>query len=219
MTVDHKPLNLKSTFLEVTKQLMNTKLTSALLTLVCLIGGAVVANAQGSVATPKAIAFSTAPKLNIAKLKSGDQDAYEVRGKVTYTVTAANSDDTVAGTLTYSLPDDARQKIAAMSGKQVAQVPANFTRKDVIAQFQKATAAPVIHLEIMPMDVEVAGVKMAFNRIVLDVNGRDAGNVPQYTNEEMEALFTVWARQINAGRSRRGIIARMNKVINGEPEQ
>lgn len=197
---------------------MNTKLTSAILTLVCLLGGAVVANAQGAGATPKAIAFTTAPKLNIAKLKSGDQDAYDVRGKVIFAITAANSDDTVAGTLSYTLPDDARQKIAAMSGKQVAQVPANFTRKDVIAQFQKATAAPVIHLEIMPMDVEVAGVKMAFSRIVLDVNGRDGGNVPQYTNEEMEALFTVWAKQINAGRSRRGIITRMNKVINGEPE-
>lgn len=197
---------------------MNTKLTSIIMTLVCLLGGAVVANAQGAGATPKAIAFTTAPKLNIAKLKNGEQDAYDVRGKVTFTITAANSDDTVAGTLSYTLPDDARQKIAGMSGKQVAQVPANFTRKDVIAQFQKATAAPVIHLEIMPMDVEVAGVKMAFSRIVLDVNGRDGGSVPQYTNEEMEALFTVWARQINAGRSRRGIITRMNKVINGEPE-
>jgi hypothetical protein len=34
----------------------------------------------------------------------------------------------------------------------------------------------------------------------------------------MEALFTVWARQINNNRARRGVIARMNKVINGEPE-
>lgn len=204
--------------MEVLEQNMNTKLGKLTLTLIILIGASVAASAQVAPATPKAIKFSTAPKLVIAKLKSGEQDVYDVRGKVTFTVTAANSDDSVAGTMSYTIPDDARQKIAAQTGKPLTAVPSEVKQNDAVAYFQKGTAAPIIHLEISPTIIEVAGAKLSFNRIVLDIKGRDGGNVAQYTNDEMEALFTVWAKQINNGRARRGIIARMNKVINGEPE-
>lgn len=197
---------------------MNTKLSKAFSVVAFLLGASIIANAQAAQVTPKPVAFTTAPKLVIAKLKNGEPDAYDVRGKVAFTITAANSDDTVAGTLTYSIPDADRQKIAALSGKPLTAVPASVTRKDVVAGFQKATTPPVLHLEIGTMDIDVAGLKMHFNRIVLDVNARDGGSVALYTNEEMEALFTKWVLQINAGRARRGVIARMNKVINGEPE-
>lgn len=200
--------------MEVETQSMNTKFTKVIFSVACLLGLSIVANAQ---ATPKAVAYSTTAKLVIAKLKSGDADAYDVRGKVSFTVTAANSDDTVAGTLTYTLPEDARQKIAVMSGKALTAVPTNVVRKDILASFQKATEPPVLHLEITGMDVDVVGVKMRFNRIVLDINARDS-HPQDYSVQEMEALFTVWARQILNGRSRRGIVMRMNKVINGEPE-
>jgi len=188
------------------------------MTLTMLLSAAIVASAQVAPATPKAIKFSTKSKLVISKLKSGDKGVYDVRGKIVFTVTAANSDDSVAGDIEYSIPDDARQKIATQTGKQLNSIPSTISKSDVVAYFQKGTAAPIIHLEISPMDVQVAGATLAFNRVVLDVTGREGGNVPQYTIEEMEALFTVWARQINNGRARRGIIARMNKVINGEPE-
>ena len=183
---------------------------------VCLLGLGVIANAQSQV-TPKAVAYTTKTKLVIAKLKNGDADVYDVRGNVSFTFTAANSDDTIAGTLAYTIPDDARQKIASMSGKALTAVPASINRKDLIASFQKATEPPILHLEIGATDIDVAGVKMRFSRIVLDINARDS-NPPDYSVQEMEALVTVWARQINGGRSRRGIIARVNKIINGEPE-
>jgi len=195
---------------------MNTKLMRVACALVCLLGMAVIVNAQQAV--PKPVAYTTAPKVVIAKLRNGEQDVHDVRGKVSFTITAANSDDTIVGTLTYAIPDADRQKIAAVSGKALNTVPATLTQKDVIATFQKATAPPVLHLEINTMDMDVAGLKMRFNRIILDVNARDGGNITSYSNEEMEALVTVWARQILNGRSRRGVIARMNKVINGEPE-
>ncbi|MFN0108169.1 MAG: hypothetical protein ACKVZH_04880 [Blastocatellia bacterium] len=193
-----------------------TRFTNAIFAFVCLLGLGIVANAQAQY-TPKPVIYSTKSKLVIAKLKNGDADVYDVRGNVTFTFTAANSDDTIAGTLTYSVPDDARQKIASMSGKALNTVPASITRKDTIVSFQKATEPPVLHLEIGATDIDVAGVKMRFSRIVLDVNARDQ-SPPDYSVQEMEALITVWARQINGGRSRRGIIARVNKVINGEPE-
>ena len=197
---------------------MNAKSFKAVITLILLLGATTVASAQVPNVTPKAVAFTTAPKLTLAKLKSGEQFIYDVRGKVTFTVTAANSDDTVAGTLKYTIPDDARQKIASISGKSLNSIPTSITEKDVIAGFQKGTLAPVIHLEVSPFEVDVAGLKMVFNRIVIDINGRES-TTTKYTNDEMEALFTVWAKQINNNRQRRGVIARMNKVINGEAEQ
>jgi hypothetical protein len=168
--------------------------------------------------TPKPVVFTTAPKLTVAKLKISETEVYDVRGKITYTITAANSDDTVAGAINYTIPDEARQKIAALTGKPLSGVPSSVSRKDVVAGFQKATAPPIIHLEVSPMDVDVAGAKMHFNRIVLDINAREGGTVSKFSNEEMEALFTKWAQQILAGRARRGVIAAMNRRIAGEDD-
>ena len=201
-------------------KMISTKLAGSILfAMTCVFFLSAPALAQGQQATPKPVVFTTAPKLVIAKLRSGEQDVYDVRGKVTFTVTAANSDDTIAGTLNYTIPDDARQKIAQMSGKPINSVKTAVSQANVVAAFQKGTGAPLIHLEISPMDVDVSGVKMRFNRIVVDINGREGGNVTPYSVEEMEALFTVWTRQINNGRARRGIIARMNRAINGESDQ
>ena len=193
---------------------MNTKLSHILFSGACLMALSVLAFGQKPAATPKPTVFMTAPKLALGKLN----DTEDVRGKLTYTVTAANSDDTVAGTVTYQIPDDARQRIAALTGKALTQVPANVTKKDVVAQFQKATEPPIIHLEITGLDIDVAGAKLKFTRVVLDINARPNED-SKYTKEEMEALFTNWAKQINAGRPRRGIVARMNRAINGEEDQ
>ena len=155
---------------------MNTKFSRAILTMAFLLGTALVANAQVKEVTPKAVAYTTAPKTFVSKLKNGDQDVYDIKGKLTFTVTAANSDDTIAGTVNYTIPDDARQKIAAQTGKPLNSIPSTIKRTDVLATFEKATAPPIIHLLLSPMDVDVAGAKVAFNRVTLDINARE-GNV------------------------------------------
>ena len=100
--------------------------------------------------------------------------------------------------------------MAELTHKPVASIPATVTSKDVVATFQKATACPVVHLEFQPMDVDLAGVKDHFNRFVLDINE---------TQQELAQLFCVWTRQINNGRARRGVIARMNVVLSGEDDK
>jgi len=85
--------------------------------------------------------------------------------------------------------------------------------------FQKGTGAPLINLEISPFEADINGAKMRFNRIVLDIPGRQGGNIARYTPDEIEVLITVWTRQINNGRQARGVIARLNRVINGEADQ
>ena len=168
---------------------------------------------------PKPVAYRTAPKLVIAKLTNAGVDTYDVRGKITFTLTAANSDDTVVGTIDYTIPDDARQQIATLTGRPLANVQSSFRQTGVIANFQSGTGAPVLHLDISPMEVTVSGAQLRFNRIVVDVNGREGGpSVRKYTPEEVEVLLSVWARQINAGRQARGVISRLNRAINGEPE-
>lgn len=193
---------------------MRIKLSHTLVIGVCLLALNIAALAQKAPTPPKPTAYTTAPKLAIGKIN----DTEEVRGKLTFTVTAANSDDTVAGTVNYVIPDESRQRLATLTGKPLTQVPTNVTRKDVVASFQKGTEPPVIHLELTGLDVDVLGAKIKFNRVVLDINARPSED-SKYTKEEMEALFTNWAKQINSGRSRRGIIARMNRAINGEEDQ
>src|SRR5262245_29135672 len=167
--------------------------------------------------TPKPVVFTTAPKVTVAKLKTGETESYDVRGKITFTITAANSDDTLAGTINYTIPDDARQKIAAITGKSLNSVPSSITRKDTVAGFQKMTAPPILHLEINPLEVDVVGAKINFNRIQLDVTAHDSSD-QKYSNEEIETLLTKWAQQIATGRPRRGIIAAMNRRIAGEAD-
>jgi hypothetical protein len=193
---------------------MNCKISSAISVFVCLT--CLLAASDGvyaqSVTQPNAQSarpaiYTTAPKLAIAKLKSGESNVYDVRGRAAFTVTAANDNDTVAGTLVYTIPDDARQKIAQLSAKPLAAIPASVTKKEVITGFQSGTACPVVILEIGATELELAGTKLRFHRITLDVI-ETADQVPQH--------FCAWTRQINAKRQRRGIIASLNRLLTGE---
>jgi len=193
---------------------MNRKISSAISVfacLTCVLGAGVSAFAQSSpqsnAQSAKPLIYTTALKLAIAKLKSGESNVYDVRGKAAFTVMAANNNDTVTGTLVYTIPDNARQKIAQLSAKPLASIPASVTKKNVIASFQSGTACPVVNLEIGAAELDVAGVKLQFNRITLDVI-ETAEQVPQH--------FCAWTRQINAKRQRRGIIASLNRLITGE---
>jgi hypothetical protein len=190
---------------------MNSKLMSAILIGLCLL-----ANSISALAQKKPETISTLPKLVLTKLKVGEGEVYDVKGKATFTLTAANSDDSVTGTITYTLPEDARQKIAQITGKPLSAIPTSITQKDVVADFQKATACPVVHLEFAAMTTDVAGAQLHFNRFVLDINETQ----PTANNEQKELvqLFCVWTRQINNGRARRGVIATINRILNGEEQ-
>lgn len=194
---------------------MNKKISSLILAFIGLVIAILIANAQPVApstqsapptvyTTPPGIVFGRLPK-EVAV--AGKKPSAEIKGSATLTVAAANDNDTVAGTLTYTLPDEARQRVAQFTGKPLREIPASVTLKDVVAGFQKGTGCPVVHLEVTELEMDVAGAAVKFNRIVL--------NVPE-SPEEMTKLFCTWARQINVKRQRRGVIAAMNRLINGE---
>jgi hypothetical protein len=108
------------------------------------------------------------------------------------------------------LPDDARAKIAQITGKPLAQVPASITQQDVVGQFQKLTECPVVHIDFAAMDVMVAGAKLHFNRFVLDIKEGE---------HDISIYVCTIAKQINKGLPRRGPIRRINEILNGEEPQ
>ena len=170
-----------------------------------LTGQLVVVNSQAR----KPQTFTTPPKAVTAYLPQSGQADYEIRGQAAFTVTAANSDDTLTGTFVYALPDEARQKIAALAQKPLAQVPALLAKPAVRATFQKETACPLLHWELTPAELETLGVKIHFKQVMLDVPESHA-----YLNQ----LFCHWARQINVNRQRRGLIAALNRALQGDEE-
>ena len=154
------------------------------------------------------VVYTTPPKTSVAKFKLGESEAREVRGKVTFTLTAANYDDTVVGTLVFTIPEEARKKMAEASGEPLTSIPAIVAQKNVAAGFRKGTSCPLVSLEIGATEMEVAGAKLSFDHVVVNVIE---------TPEEVPQHFCVWTRQINANRHRRGVIASLNRLITAEP--
>lgn len=154
--------------------------------------------------------MTTAPKLVVTKLKIGDGEAFEVRGKATFTLAAANSDASLAGTITYILPEDARAKIAQITGKPLTQVPPSIVQNDIVGQLQKLTECPVIHLDFPAMDGVALGTTIHFNRFVLDIKEGE---------QEIAQYVCTIARQVNRGLPYRGAIRRINEIISGEESQ
>jgi len=183
---------------------MASKFFLALATLpLCLPGQPFTTNAQAR----KPQTFTTPPKAVTAYLpQSGD---YEIRGQAAFSVTAANSDDTLTGTFVYTLPDAARQKIATLAERPLDKIPALLAKKTVKATFQKETGCPLLHWELVTEELEIVGVKLHFKKVVLDV--------PE-TRDYLTQLFCHWARQINVNRQRRGLIAAVNRALNGDEE-
>jgi hypothetical protein len=202
---------------------MHWKLSNAIFLFVCLLATGAAAFAQSAPQssgpqeadkqaadarqTPQVV-YTTPPKISVAMFKLGDSEACEVRVNVTFTLTAANYDDTVVGTLVFTIPEVARKKIAEASGEPLTSIPARAERKDVAAGFRKGTSCPEISFEIGATELEVAGAKLSFDRVVVNI---------VETLEEVPQHFCFWTRQINANRSRRGVIASLNRLITVEP--
>ena len=101
---------------------MKNKFSMTLFVCAALLALTAVAFGQQTQQAAKPVAFVISKNLAIGKLSQGGTDVYDVRGKLNFTVTAANSDDTVTGTVSYTIPDDARQKIADRRAGKAAQV-------------------------------------------------------------------------------------------------
>ncbi len=181
-----------------------------------------------SAQSARPVVFTTAPKTVVAKMitnKNSSQPARDARedrdnrddnnvlvqGKISFSVTAANEDDTVTGTLIFTLSNSARQKIVQQTGKDLKSIPTRIMKREVVANFRQGTACPYLFLIIPAVEptfeMEIFQEKMRFNFLTTEI--REAP-------DQMSQLFCSWTRQINAHRPRRGIIAAINRLINGD---
>lgn len=193
-------------FPKVRKRAMNRKFVSGVLlfTSVVLIAPEKAASFQNVAQVKPPAGFATSPKAVSAHLKLADGSNYVARGLATFTITLANENDTLTGTLVYTMPDDARKKIAESHGKALSNIPASVRLKDAIASFERGTSCPQIKLAVATKDTEIGGVKLHFDRVVLNINE---------TPEQLNQLFCSWTRQINVKRQRLGIIAATNRLL------
>jgi hypothetical protein len=195
---------------------MNLKLSNAISVFVCLMAAVFAQSTSRSSETRMAYAqtanarqeplvvYTTRPKTVAARLNLSESETREVRVKVTFTLSAANYDDTIVGTLVFTIPEEARKKIAEVSCKPLSSIPASVARKDVVAGFRKGTSCPTVGIEIGDTELDVAEAKLSFKRIVVDVIE---------TPEQVPQHFCFWTRQINADRPHRGVIASLNRLI------
>jgi hypothetical protein len=166
----------------------------------------------GGTGTPQSrqpVVCSTTPKTVPVVVHAGKTNELIVSANVSYTITAANSDDTLTGTLTCVLSNAARSKIAEAAGRQLSEVPPTLALKGILAGFRKSTSCPVIHLELGAVKLEAAGADLNIDRCVLQINE---------SRDEMSQLLCFWTKQVNTARPRRGIIAKINRLLTGEDE-
>ena len=191
---------------------MNGKFASKLLLLACLTGSSELGagiRPQVVEQTKPPVVFMTAPKLIGANLKFADGSSSIVRGRATLTAVKANEDDSLTGTLVYLLPDEARQKLAQASKRNLAEIPQNITQKDLTVNFERGTACPLVRLQVPVKETTIGNVTLHFDHVMLDIHE---------TPDQINQLFCNWTRQINAKRQRLGIIAAINRLITPEED-
>jgi hypothetical protein len=200
---------------------MNLKLSNVISIVACLLSAAMSQSApqsstpqgpQGEKATADArqapqFVYTTPPKRSVAMLKLGGSEAFEIRGLVTFTLSAANYDDTMVGTVAFVISEESRKKVAEASCELLTSIPTWVARKDVVGVFRKGTSCPIIDIELGPTELDLAGGKLSLNRLTVNVLEAPQ-KVPQH--------FCLWTRQINANRPHRGVIASLNSLITVE---
>ncbi len=158
----------------------------------------------------KPVIFTTPFNIATARLKTAEIDNLEVQGRMALTLTAANDDDTITGSVVFTISDEGRGKLARQLDKSLSAIPASFIKKDINATFRKGTACPIAHIVIPATEFEAADAKIQINRVVIEINENQ---------QQMTQLLCSWMRQINTGRKRKGIIAAINRLIAPEQEK
>jgi hypothetical protein len=173
----------------------------------CLLAACLMSSGQEL----KPLVFTTTPRQITARITTGEQEQnLKLPGKASFSITSANKDDTVTGTVVLTIANDARRIIAELTGNDLELTPSSYSKKNIIAHFRKGTACPEISLEISKIEMDLGGVTACLDRF---------SPVIKESPEQISLLFCSWARQINTDRHRLGIIAAINRLLIGDPEK
>jgi len=185
---------------------MNSKTYVKIVIIFVLAISACPSWAQEKAKEPERLVTET--KSVAAKIKVGQSEIAEVSGEATYTIEAANSDDSFAGTFVYNIPEDTRQKLAKVAGKSLSDIPSKFEQKDVIAEFERNTKCPDLRLEFPKPKIKCSGIEIHFDCFVL---------ILPDTAQEVSKLMCHFAQRVFSGRPNEGRYAgRINALLNPE---
>lgn len=193
---------------------------SRLFVLICLL---VLTTTSAIAQQTKPANFETKPKLVVGKINPDQPSEYVVKGKATFTLLHVHDtpgENSLEGKITYTIPDDARQKISQLTGKPLNQVPTSYSVDKVLASFQKATACPQLHINIKALEIDAVGAKIIFpSRVTLDIDGIEPGTLNDPTPEQEVAMnLCAWTRQINNGGIFRGVTRRIRELLYGQTQ-
>jgi ankyrin repeat protein len=143
------------------------------------------------------------------RLKLKDGGTIDIPSRVSFTISLANYDNTVAGRLTFMLPEESRQKISGLYNIPVVNVPPSITLDKSAVEFDKNMLCPNLHLVFNQELIKAINIDIQSPAIKLPIQNSDV--------EVLKDLCT-WVKMINKGAAHtRGIISSINRVINTIP--
>ncbi len=165
---------------------------------------------QETISRPK-LSFTSAKALT-AKMNIDNGSEIEISGKLIYTVTKINYDDSLEGKLTYIVSEKSFEDIARLFGKTTTgdEIKLSFNR--ISALPQKSTDCPSINLEFKQQlhSTRVSGdvATIRFDSFLLNIKTDD--------QKELDKLLCEWVKRIQAGRGgTRAIITQINHLLEG----
>ena len=132
-----------------------------------------------------------------------------ITGHVALTITSAHPDDTLTGKITVTFPADEKHDGKGAKSPRV-QPPPSFVLENVRVTFRKGTACPIIRVRIDPIESSANGMEIRSKRLTIDI---------RESRDEVSQLLCFWTKQINSAGLRKGIIARINRLLSGEDPQ
>ena len=160
--------------------------------------------------TRQPVVFSTPPQHVRVKTGPVGENQREIDALVSFTLTSALTDDTLKGTLKLSFVAKAKKtkQWVSLSPEALNGLPAALSRENVLAVFSKGTSCPRLKLEIAALELE--GALGSIDAFPLFVDEK--------RDDEVSQLLCFWTAQVNSGGVRKGIIAKINKLVRGDEE-
>jgi hypothetical protein len=132
-----------------------------------------------------------------------------ITGYVALTITSANTDDSLTGKLTVTFPAE-EKKAGKTSDSPQALSLAPFVLENVKVSFRKGTACPLIRVSVDPIESSTNGTQIRSKKLSIEI---------RESRDEVSQLLCFWTKQINSSGLRKGIIARINRLLSGDDPQ
>lgn len=144
-----------------------------------------------------------------ATLKNGER--HELIGKLTFTLTILNSDDSIEGTLAFTLAEESRRVLAEKLGMKASDIPLTIEKKSALAFPEKNTLCPNLMIELLPAEIQMESFQFQMERTTLKLD-------LEKNSEALSNYFCGWVRAIKAGRGHPYRLARrVNSILTGKP--